>query len=251
MGGVRREKAVRRFLIGPGAPGEIVRLPEGEAAHARRVLRVKPGDKAVMIDPTGALFEAEFQEAGETVTAKLLTRLPDARPRVSLTLYQGLPKFDKLEFIVQKAAELGAARVVPVKMARSVVKLTSEEGARKQERLDKIAREAMKQCGRADALEILEPVRFHDALALFRAEGAMLMPWEEARGFRLADAHARNPDAQKVGILIGPEGGIAPEEAEAAGEAGAAAVTLGPRILRAETAAVAAMAVAMHLWGDL
>jgi 16S rRNA (uracil1498-N3)-methyltransferase len=251
VGGDCREKAVRRFLIESGAPGEIVRLPDGEAAHARRVLRVKPGDQAVLIDERGALFEAEFREVGEQVTAKLLSQLPDARPPVLLTLYQGLPKFDKLEFIVQKAAELGAARVVPVKMARSVVKLTSEEGKKKQERLDKIAREAMKQCGRADRLEILEPVRFSDALALFRAEETMLMPWEEARGLRLGDAHAQNLSAASVGILIGPEGGISPEEAASANEAGAMAVTLGPRILRAETAAIAAMAVAMHLWGDI
>jgi 16S rRNA (uracil1498-N3)-methyltransferase len=141
--------------------------------------------------------------------------------------------------------------VVPVKMARSVVKLDAEEGRRKRERLEKIALEAMKQCGRAERLEILEPVRFSDALGLFRKEYAMLMPWEEARAFRLGDAYAEKPDARSVGILIGPEGGIAPEEAKAATEAGALQVTLGPRILRAETAAVAAMAIAMHLWGDV
>ncbi len=242
---------MRRFLIDSGTPGETVLLPEGEAAHARRVLRVKPGDRAVLIDRSGALLEAEFSEVGEAVAAKVLKRLPDVRPQVRLTLYQGLPKFDKLEFIVQKAAELGAGRVVPVKMARSVVRLTQEEGRKKQERLDKIACEAMKQCGRADRLEVLEPVKFSDALALLHEEEMMLMPWEEARGFRLGDARARNPAARSVGLLIGPEGGIAPEEAEAAVSEGALSVTLGPRILRAETAAVAAMAVAMHLWGDL
>ena len=242
---------MRRFLIESGAPGEVAYLPEGEAAHARRVLRVKPGDRAVLIDRGGALYEAEFSEVAERVSARILSRLPDARPQVALTLYQGLPKFDKLEFIVQKAAKLGAVRVVPVKMVRSVVKLTAEEGAKKRERLQKIALEAMKQCGRAERLEILEPVRFQDALALFRAEELMLMPWEEARSFRLGDAFAERPGAGSVGILIGPEGGIAPEEARAASEAGAVLVTLGPRILRAETAAVAAMAVAMHLWGDI
>ncbi len=251
MGGLRLQEAVRRFLIDSGAVGEIVGLPDGEAAHARRVLRVKPGDRAVLIDKSGALFEAEFSEVGERVSAKILSRQPDARPPVRLTLYQGLPKFDKLEFIVQKAAELGAARVVPVKMARSVVKLDAEEGRKKQERLQKIALEAMKQCGRAERMEILEPVRFADALALFRAEDAMLMPWEEARATRLGDAYAEKLDARSVGILIGPEGGIAPEEAVAACEAGALSVTLGPRILRAETAAVAAMAISMHLWGDI
>jgi 16S rRNA (uracil1498-N3)-methyltransferase len=251
MGGVCREKAVRRFLIDSGAVGETAFLSEGEAAHARRVLRVKPGDRAVLIDRGGALYEAEFSEVGERVSARILSRLPDARPQVALTLYQGLPKFDKLEFIVQKAAELGAARVVPVRMSRSVVKLDAEEGRRKQERLQKIALEAMKQCGRAERLEILEPVKFEGALAMFRAEELMLMPWEEAKGFRLGDAYAEKPDARSVGILIGPEGGIAPEEVRAACEADAVSVTLGPRILRAETAAVASMAIAMHLWGDV
>ena len=251
MGRVRLEEAVRRFLIDSGAVGDTAYLPDGEAAHARRVLRVKPGDRAVLIDKNGALYEAEFLEVGERVSARIHSRLPDARPQVALTLYQGLPKFDKLEFIVQKAAELGAARVVPVMMRRSVVKLTCEEGAKKKERLEKIALEAMKQCGRAERLNILEPVKYADALAMFRAEELMLMPWEEARAFRLGDAYAEKPGARSVGILIGPEGGIAPEEAASACEAGALSVTLGPRILRAETAAVAAMAVAMHLWGDL
>jgi 16S rRNA (uracil1498-N3)-methyltransferase len=166
MGGIRREEAVRRFLIERGAVGESVFLPEGEAAHARRVLRVRPGDRAVLIDRAGALYEAEFSEVGERVCARILSRLPDAPLPVRMTIYQGLPKFDKLEFIVQKAVELGAARVVPVRMARSVVKLTAEEGAKKRERLQKIALEAMKQCGRAERLEVFEPVRFQDALGL-------------------------------------------------------------------------------------
>lgn len=251
MGGVRLEKAVRRFLIASGAPGETVALPEGEAVHARWALRLKPGDAVQLIDQGGALFEAELSEVGEKVTAKILARLADARPRVALTLYQGLPKFDKLEFIAQKAAELGATRVVPVKMARCVVRLDAAEGARKRERLERITLAALKQCGRADRLEILEPVHFREALSMFASEDLMLMPWEEARGARIGDAHAQHPGAQAVGILIGPEGGIAPEEAAAAEGAGARAVTLGPRILRTETAAVAAMAVAMHLWGDM
>ena len=228
-----------------------MRLPDGEALHARRVLRLKPGDRVQLMDGQGALFEAELIEVCEWVTAHLHARLEGAPPPVSLTLYQGLPKFDKLEFIVQKAAELGATRVVPVKMARSVVKLSDEDGKKKRERLDKIAREAMKQSGRADRLEISEPARFSDALKMFLREDAMLMPWEEARGRRIRDEHEENPGAHAVGILIGPEGGISREEAQAAAEAGAKPVTLGPRILRAETAAVAAMAVAMHLWGDI
>lgn len=251
MGGLRRRKAVRRFLIGGGAPGETVRLPENEAVHARRVLRLRPGDRVQLIDGVGALFEAELAEVGETVLARIVEKLDAATAPVALTIYQGLPKFDKLEFIAQKAAELGASRLVPVRMRRSVVRLNAEEGKKKQERLDRIAREAMKQCGRADRIEILEPVGFNEALDMFREEHMMLMPWEEARGRRIRDEHGENPGARSVGLLIGPEGGIAPEEARAAETAGAKSVTLGPRILRAETAAVAAMALVMHLWGDM
>ncbi len=242
---------MRRFLIEAGTPGECVRLPEGEAQHARRVLRLKPGDRVQLMDGQGALYEAELTEVGDAVMARLGEKLDGAPPPVALTLYQGLPKFDKLEFIAQKAAELGASRLVPVKMARSVVKLTDAEGAKKRERLEKIAREAMKQCGRAGSLEISEPVGFKAALSAFRQQDLMLMPWEEARERRLKDEHASCPGARSVGLLIGPEGGIAPEEAALAAEAGARPVTLGPRILRAETAAIAAMAVAMSLWGDL
>ncbi len=242
---------MRRFLIDSIAPGEVVTLPDGEAQHARRVLRLKPGDRAQLLNGQGEVYDGELLEVGDRVTARVLTRLEGAPPPVKLTLYQGLPKFDKLEFIAQKAAELGVTRLVPVKMARCVVKLTAEDGRKKRDRLDKIAREAMKQCGRLDFLEITEPVSFRDAVIQFRQEELMLMPWEEARGERLSDAHALCPGARKVGVLIGPEGGISKDEADAAVHAGARAVTLGPRILRAETAAVAAMAVAMHLWGDL
>jgi 16S rRNA (uracil1498-N3)-methyltransferase len=251
VGGVCRREAVRRFLIEAGELGETVRLSEAEALHARRVLRLKPGDRVQLLNGQGALYEAELIEVCDWVTARLHARLDGAPPPVRLTLYQGLPKFDKLEFIAQKAAELGATRLVPVRMSRSVVKLSDEDARRKRERLDKIAREAMKQCGRADFLEIAEPVKFLDALSMFRKEDAMLMPWENARGRRIRDEHLDNPGAHTVGVLIGPEGGISSEEADAAVSAGAKPVTLGPRILRAETAAVAAMAVVMHLWGDL
>ena len=242
---------MRRFLIESGAPGEIVGLPDGEAQHARRVLRLKPGDRAQLLNGQGEVYEGELIEVGERVTARVLSRLDGAPPPVRLTLYQGLPKFDKLEFITQKAAEMGASRLVPVRMARSVVKLTDDDARKKRERLDRIAREALKQCGRLDFLEVAEPVSYRDAVTQFRQEELMLMPWEEARGARLSDAHKLCPGARRVGILIGPEGGIAKDEADAAINAGARSVTLGPRILRAETAAVAAMAVVMHLWGDL
>jgi 16S rRNA (uracil1498-N3)-methyltransferase len=242
---------MHRFLIDSGAELETVRLPDAEARHARRVLRLRPGDAVQLISRQGALFEAEMLQVDAEVFARILRRLPGTRAPVALTLYQGLPKFDKLEFIAQKAAELGAARLVPVRMARSVVKLDAAEMLKKRDRLDKIAREAMKQCGRSDPMEVAPPMGFLDAAEMFSREEIMLMPWEIAGGMRMGEVFGGFAGARSIGILIGPEGGITPAEAQAAVAAGAKVVTLGPRILRAETAAVAAMAVAMHLWGDL
>lgn len=243
---------MHRFFIEPGhAPGERVELAPEEAAHALRVLRLPVGSEVALLDGAGALFAGELIEAGPRAVARLLEALPGAEPPVRLTLYQGLPKFEKLEFIAQKATELGAAALVPVCMERSVVKLKAQEGEKKRERLGKIAREAAKQCGRARVPAIEAPLSWPEALARMAGHDLLLMPWEEARTGRLREAFARFPGARDIGLLIGPEGGIAPREAEEAVARGALALSLGPRILRAETAALAACAMILQLWGDL
>ncbi len=235
------------FYIDP-PEGDFAALPAEEAKHAEKVLRLRPGDEVCAMDGAGRRWRAEMAEQGRV---RLLEALPANEAPVRLTVYEGLPKADKLDFIAQKLTELGAARLAPVKMERCVVKLDGRDGEKRRERLQKIAREAAKQCRRGLPMDVSEPMEWKAALAAMSAHDALLIPWEDAANTRLRDAFAENPDARDIGIVIGPEGGMSPDEVAAMRAVGGRTVTLGPRILRTETAAVVAAALAMQLWGDL
>ncbi|MCI5660786.1 MAG: 16S rRNA (uracil(1498)-N(3))-methyltransferase [Clostridia bacterium] len=254
MGGICREETLMAsfYLDAPRADGEIAPLAAEESRHVLKVLRMNVGDELCAIDGCGGRFEAKIDSVDQnTVWVKLCNRLPDNESAVRITLYQGLPKADKLDFIVQKLTELGGACVCPVKMERSVVKSDAKDGIKRRERLEKIAREATKQCRRATAPEITEPLSWKQAFARMKEHELILVPWEDARGVRMKDIARKMPEANEIGIVIGPEGGMSEAEVDAMRELGARAITLGPRILRAETAAVASVAMAMTLWGDL
>jgi len=239
------------FYIEPPVEG-VAALPPEEARHAAKVLRLRPGDVVCAMDGEGGRWRAEVAGgAGEGLSLRLLEALPANEAPVRLTVYEGLPKADKLDFIAQKLTELGAAALVPVRMERCVVKLDERDGRKRRERLEKIAREAAKQCGRGRPLAVSAPLDWRDALSAMARHDALLIPWEEASGARLKDAWRELTDARDIGIVIGPEGGISPGEVAAMAAAGGRTVTLGPRILRTETAAVVAAALAMQLWGDL
>lgn len=220
-------------------------ISQEDARHAYRVMRLRPGDDVCAVSG-GARWNArilELSEKGGKVA--LLEELPSNESPLRITLYQGLPKAEKLEFLAQKLTELGVARLVPVRMERSVAKA---EGDRRGERLNRIAREAVKQCHRALPMEITPPMSWNDALIDMAGRGLMIVPWENAESVKMSDLKVKYPSVSDVGILIGPEGGISENEIE---ECAAHPVTLGPRILRAETAAVTSAALAMALWGDI
>ncbi len=235
------------FYIEP-PEGDLAALPAEEAKHAAKVLRLKPGDEVCAMDGAGRRWRAEMAGEGRV---RLLEELPANECAARITVYEGLPKADKLDFIAQKLTELGAARLVPVKMERCVVKLDGKDGLKRRERLHKIAQEAAKQCRRGLPMDVSEPVDWKAALTVMAAHDALLIPWEDARGTRLKDVFKELPEARDIGIVIGPEGGMSPEEVDAMLQIGGRTVTLGPRILRTETAAVVAAALAMQLWGDL
>ena len=227
-------------------------LPPEEARHALKVLRLRPGDEVCAMDGAGRRWRGQIGEtSGSRVSVNLLEPLPDNEAPVRVTVYEGLPKADKLDFIAQKLTELGAAALTPVRMARCVVKLDGKDGEKRRERLDKIAREAAKQCGRGRPLGVAAPMDWPGALRAMARHDLLLIPWEAAAGTRIRDVYAQSPDARDIGIVIGPEGGITPDEVEAMAAAGGRCVTLGPRILRTETAAVVSAALAMQLWGDV
>ena len=211
------------------------RLSPEDARHAAKVLRLRPGDEIVALDGIGGRFRARLKEDG---SVELLETLPSNEPRLRLTVYQGVPKADKLELLAQKLTELGVTRLVPVEMERSV------RHFEKVERLRKIAREAAKQCRRALPMEITEPMPWREAVADMRACRLLVAPWEEATAGHLTDL----APCADIGLLIGPEGGISAREIE---ECGAKTVTLGARILRTETAALAATAILMAAMGEI
>lgn len=243
---------MHRFMIDGAPAGTRAALSREEAVHALRVLRLKDGDEAQALDGNGGAWRAILRapEGGEAYL-ELGEALDDTESPARVTLYMGIPKGEKLELIAQKLTELGASRLVPVRMERCVARIDDKDAEKKLTRLRRIAQEAQKQCGRTREMEILPPVSLASALQALAAHEVKLMLWEEAEGYRLSDAHAEMPKAKDLAFIVGPEGGISRREAEEMTKAGARQVTLGPRILRAETAAVAGCAVILSLWGDL
>ena len=240
------------YIEGRGEPGASARLLSEEAKHASQVLRLRPGEEIFAVDEAGARFLAELTEVSKAeCVCEIKEALPDNEPPVRVSVYQGLPKADKLDFIVQKLTELGAARVAPVKMERCVVKLDGKDAEKRRERLQRIAREAAKQCKRGHAPEVLAPRTWKQLEGEMRKHDLLLVPWEDAAGYGMSAARDEFKGARDIGIVIGPEGGMSESEVQALVELGAKPVTLGPRILRTETAAVAACAMTMMLWGDL
>ena len=225
-----------------------------DAGHALRVLRLENGDEVELVCAQARyLAEIDSTEDGE-VRLRVTEKLRDTEAQTRVTLYQGLPKADKMEWIVQKSTELGAAAIAPVAMVRSVVKLEGKDAAKKTERWQKIAREAVKQCARVNAPEVKMPRKLAAMKDELNALDVLIVPWEDARDGSIADclAPCKAKERVSIGILIGPEGGIAPEEAEwLTHEAGAKLVTLGPRILRTETAAIASQTIVMALRGEM
>ena len=197
-------------------------------------------------------YEAEILTAqGEQVTLRILRELPSTEAGLRVTLYQGLPKAEKMELIVQKAVELGADAVVPVAMSRSVVKLDAKDALRKQERWQKIAREASKQSGRCCEMTVSAPISWKQLLAELPHYELCLVPWEDARTISLTSIHQQHRSVKEIALVIGPEGGMGAEEVNAMQDLGCIPVTLGPRILRTETAGMAAMAALFCLYGDM
>ncbi len=229
---------------------KLILTPE-DTAHALKVLRMKPGDPAeVFFRETR--YQAELVRSSECgVELHPVAVLPSTEPRLHITLFQGLPKSDKMDWIVQKAVELGAVRIVPVSFSRCVVQLNENDGAKKQKRWQKIARESGKQSGRCVIPEVLAPVSFRSLPALLSGCECVAVPWEECTERGPLAFVSRHPSLSSLGIVIGPEGGITPEEIQELTARGSEPVTLGKRILRTETAGIAALSVFFGLYGEM
>ncbi len=243
---------MHRFFIdsAPDAEGICFLSPE-DARHAVTVLRLKPGQhiEAVL---DGVLRDAEIISTDpRDVRVRLLSELPSREPALSVTLFQGLPKADKMDLIVQKATELGVSRIVPLVMNRCVARPDQKDISRKLERWNRIAREAGKQSGRCVIPEVAEPLSLRNLPQFSSLPDTGVVLWEEAGSYGPLSFRNDHDSPGSLGIVIGPEGGIEKEEVDLLSEAGFIPLTLGKRILRTETAGLAALAAFMSLYGEM
>lgn len=238
-----------RFFI-DNIDSDTLYITGADARHITKSLRMREGEELIVCDGAGSECACSISslDSENVVLSVKERRISESEPRCRVTLYQGCPKGDKLELIVEKAVELGVYSVVPVVTYRSVSRPDAASAAKKAERLSRHAQEAAKQCGRGVIPKVGDFITF-DALLKKIPEHELCLFCYEQGGEPLSALIPRS--ASDVAIIIGPEGGFEPSEAEAAAAAGARPATFGKRILRTETAAVAGVAAVMLLTGGL
>lgn len=241
---------MQRFFVTPDQVGEDkIRIQGSDVNHMKNVLRMRPGEEVMVSDGNNRQYRCRVEDYpdGEAVLAILEAGLVDTELPSRIYLFQGLPKQEKMELIVQKAVELGVCQVIPVQTRRCVVKLDAKKAAKKVQRWQQIAESAAKQAGRGYIPAVSEVMTFQEALAFSEALDIRLIPYELADGMegtrKILDGIR---PGQSVGIFIGPEGGFEKEEVSRAVEAGAMPITLGKRILRTETAGIAVLSILMY-----
>ena len=238
---------MRRIFVPMESIGESgINVTGDDVKHIRDVLRMKTGDSITVTCGRGVDYQCEIESIDtEEILLKILEETPDiSELPVRISLYQALPKSDKLELIIQKAVELGVYEVIPVRTARCVVKLDAAKAAKKQIRYQKISEEAAKQSGRGIVPEILPVMDLSAAVKRAEASDHILIPYELCEDYSLADRLRKSVSegASSIAVFIGPEGGFESGEVDEVRAAGGEEISLGHRILRTETAAIAVLA---------
>jgi 16S rRNA (uracil1498-N3)-methyltransferase len=229
------------------SPGAHIELPEPVARHAVRVLRMPPGASMVLFDGRGGEYLAHIQRIErERVVAELASWQDVERESpLAVTLVQALQAGEKMDFTIQKAVELGVRDIVPVESRRSVLRLSGERAAKRVAHWQGVAASACEQCGR-NQVPLVAPLEKLENWLARPADGALRLMLAPDADEALVDL----PPASAVQLLIGAEGGLDPQEVLAARQAGFRPVRMGPRVLRTETAGLAALAILQALWGD-
>jgi 16S rRNA (uracil1498-N3)-methyltransferase len=223
-----------------------ITISGGDVRHIATVLRMKTGDELLLCDGEGTEYSAKIAQVSKSeITAEVKARSKREISYPRVTLCQGLPKSDKMDWIVQKATELGVAAIVPLATERTVVKIRDEE--KRVARWQKIAREAAMQSNRPDIPKVGPIQTFSDFLKTLSPDSRtlLLLPWEEGTA-PIKNVLRQIPGIQNVIVIIGPEGGLSAQEAKVAKERGFHLVSLGPTILRTETAAVAVLSMLLY-----
>jgi 16S rRNA (uracil1498-N3)-methyltransferase len=242
-------RLTRVYVDVPVAAGKPLVIEGSAANHITRVLRLRSGDELTVFDGTGGEFGARIEEFRKeaVVVSVAAHRELDRESPLPLTLAQGISRGERMDWIIQKATELGASRIVPVFTKRSVVRLDEKQAERKLQHWRAITVAACEQCGRNRVPELALPTDFFDVIAPDTSGSTRLLlsPSGDLRIDDLKDV------GKGITVLIGPEGGLEDVEQESAIRAGFKAVRLGPRVLRTETAAIAALTIIQRYFGDL
>lgn len=237
-----------RSMDTPAVVGDRLTIDGQDAVHLRRSLRLQIGDDVLVCDGRSTEYATRitaFSDAAVELTVDAVTP-SSAEPTLKVTLYQGLPKSDKLEWIIQKCVELGVTEIVPLQMERSIAKI-GDKADKKLARWQTIANEAAGQSGRGILPTVKAPMTVSDALCATQNEKTIVCYEGGGKPF----SELVSPADTRINLVIGPEGGIAPAEIERFTANGAVLATLGPRILRCETAPVAALSVLMAMTDNL
>lgn len=225
-----------------------------DVAHITKVLRMSVGDTLTVCDGMGFDYETKISEISSTkIVCDIISKQKsDTEPNISVTLFQGLPKAAKMDYIIQKTTELGISKIVPCALKRCVVKLDGKKAEQKKtERWQKISAEASKQCGRGIVPEVEMPITLNEAIERAKDYDLFFVPYECEEQNTLKEVLTSVENPQKIGFMIGPEGGFDIAETDALKKAGIKTVTLGKRILRTETAGEAVLAMIMYELGDI
>lgn len=255
-----------QFFVAPeDVAAKSFRLTGPEAFHVAKVMRLGPGQPLELFDGKGGRFAGviEAVEADGSVRGRVtaVLKADEARAPARVHLHLGLLKAGHWDYALEKGTELGAVSFVPLLTPRTVVLLHEVERARaKQDRWGRVVMAAAKQCGRADLPAVREPRQFRDVIRELKGKGLLLLAWEGKKGSAAGDTlgpalreagRARGSGPLDVHLFVGPEGGFTEEEVELAEAEGATVFGLGPRVLRAETAAAAALAIVQYELGGL
>lgn len=232
---------MRRFFADTSSDNVII--SGTDAHHITDVLRLKEGEKIICCGGDGCdCITLLTSVSNDKVYGDVVERTPSsAEPPVKIRLFQGMPKGDKFEYIIQKTVELGVSEIVPVETKRSIVKIPPAKAKAKTERWNKIAESAAKQSGRGLIPVVTEPMDFKKTAEIFADCDLPIVAYELENKTSLKKVLLKNTFAKTVNIFIGPEGGIDDSEIDALKKSGAISVTLGPRILRTETAPLAVL----------
>ncbi|HKL11587.1 MAG TPA: 16S rRNA (uracil(1498)-N(3))-methyltransferase [Clostridia bacterium] len=243
----------RIFFRNPIIGGRVIVEDTAEIKHLEKVLRAEPGHLFEACDSDGKVFVVEILSIKDNaICGKVISsREESVSEKVIVDLFQALPKKNNMDLIVQKSTELGINSIKPYVSSRTIVKIDEKNSVKKTERWRRIAKEAAKQSKRLDIPQITDTFLFDEMLFKLKEYDKSVLLYENEKVNGFESLASKKEDFQKIALLVGPEGGFSPDEVNKIKECGSISISLGPRILRTETAGFAALSIIQFLFGDM